>query len=141
MNRRDWLLSAIAQAGNKGLSPIQIQKIMFLLRMEAADYVGRGFYAFEPYNYGPFSSVIYKDVDRLVYSGMLREQKSDSYNIYVATTAGRDRANVLIGQLDKRARDYLSKLVRWVISVDFGQLLRSIYAKYPKYAAKSLFRR
>ena len=91
MNRRDWLLSAIAQAGDKGLSPIQIQKTMFLLRMEAGDCVGQGFYAFKPYNYGPFSSVIYKDVDLLVLSGVLREQHSGSYKIYVATTAGRNR--------------------------------------------------
>lgn len=140
MNRQGWLLLAIAQAGDKGLSPIQIQKTMFLLRMEAADYVGQRFYTFKPYNYGPFSSVIYKEVDFLVFSGMLREQQSDNYNIYVATTAGRDRANTLIQRLDEKPKRYLVKLVRWVTSVDFGQLLRSVYAKYPKYATKSLFR-
>lgn len=140
MNRQGWLLLAIAQAGDKGLSPIQIQKTMFLLRMEAADYVGQRFYTFKPFNYGPFSSVIYKEVDFLVFSGMLREQQSDNYNIYVATTAGRDRANTLIQRLDEKPKRYLVKLVRWVTSVDFGQLLRSVYAKYPKYATKSLFR-
>ena len=139
MNRQDWLLLAIAQAGGKGLSPIQIQKTMFLLRMEAADYVGQRFYTFKPYNYGPFSSVIYKDVDLLVFSGVLREQQSNNYNIYVATTAGRDRAKTLIQQLDEKPKHYLVKLVRWVTSIGFAQLLRSVYAKYPKYAVNSLF--
>ncbi len=76
MNRQNWLLLAIAQAGDKGLSPIQVQKTMFLIRMEAGDCVGQGFYAFKPYNYGPFCSAIYKDVDLLVVSGMLKEQQS-----------------------------------------------------------------
>ena len=43
MNRRDWLLLAVAQAGDNGLSPIQIQKTMFLLRMEAGNLFVRWF--------------------------------------------------------------------------------------------------
>jgi len=114
---------------------------MFLLKMEAADYVGGTFYDFKPYNYGPFCSTIYQDVDYLVLLGLVREQQSGSYKVYVTTPAGRDKADNNIRKLTKKPKEYLSDLVDWVSSVDFGQLLRSIYAKYPKFAKKSLFRR
>ena len=140
LNRKDWLFSAIAQAGERGLSPIQIQKAMFLLRMEASEAVGRQFYAFTPYNYGPFSSSIYGDVDLLVASGYVRETNLGHYSRYLVTDSGRDRAASLLGQMPGDAREYLSNMIIWILSVDFTQLLRSIYAKYPDYARNSVFR-
>jgi uncharacterized protein YwgA len=88
VDRRDWLLAAIAQAGDRGLTPIQIQKILFLLKMEAATYVGDRFYHFEPYNYGPFSSAIYADVDILVASGFVAEKPAGRYSVFYPTEAG-----------------------------------------------------
>ena len=140
MDRRDWLLAAIATAGDRGLTPIQIQKAMFLLKKEAPDYVGERFYDFVPYNYGPFSSVIYGDVDGLVFAGAVLESPSGRYSVYRATESGQERAAASLERIDKRARQYLETMVSWVSNVDFRQLLRSIYAKYPEYAEKSVFR-
>jgi hypothetical protein len=142
LNRRDWLLIAITLAGDRGLTPIQIQKAMFLLRMEAPDLIGDRFYAFVPYNYGPFSSAIYGDVDVLAAQGLLRdEQAGSNLSKYVATQAGLDRVGALREDINPGAREYLTAVVRWILSVDFTQLLRSIYAKYPDYAVNSVFRR
>ena len=140
MRKVDWLLAAIAQAGDRGLSPIQIQKTMFLLKMEAAAHMPSHFYTFEPYNYGPFDAAIYRDVDLLVLGGLVREEAAGSYKKYVITAAGLKQANSLIAKLSTKPKKYLQSLVGWISKVSFHQLLRSVYAKYPKYATKSLFR-
>ena len=114
---------------------------MFLLRMEAAEHVGDGFYRFQPYNYGPFNSSIYGDVDAMVRDGLLREQQYGSYSRYFITNAGRQRVTGLDERLNNEATDFLDRVVRWIQSVDFSQLLRSIYAKYPQYAVNSIFQR
>jgi uncharacterized protein YwgA len=131
---------ALAIAGERGLTPIQIQKAMFLLRMEALEHVGDQFYQFQPYNYGPFNSLIYSDVDALVREGLLREQQYANYSRYFATDVGRQRAEEIGRPINSEAKDFLTRTVQWIQSVDFGQLLRSIYAKYPPYAVNSIFR-
>jgi hypothetical protein len=139
--RQLWLVLAIALAGEQGLSPVQIQKAMFLLRMEASGYVGVNFYEFQPYNYGPFSTSIYNDVDVLVFGGLLRTEARYNYSQYVATDIGRARANEFSQTIDKHVFDFLTQIIQWIKSVDFSQLLRSIYAKYPAFAVNSVFRR
>ena len=112
---------------------------MFLLRMEAAEYVGERFYTFKPYNYGPFNPTIYQDLNRLVFSGFLRVEPSGNYKLYMATDAGKAKASEFAKSLDDVPREYLKKLVGWVSQVGFSQLLRSVYAKYPEYAKNSVF--
>jgi hypothetical protein len=56
-SRQDWLLLALALRGGLPVTPVQIQKAMFLMSAEAKQYLGRGFYAFIPHNYGPFEPV------------------------------------------------------------------------------------
>jgi len=116
---------------------------MFLLRMEAGGHLDlHRFYEFVPYNYGPFDSTIYRDVEILEAVGLLREQPRGNYSRYVATQAGHDQARGLEeGEARGEARDYLINLIGWILSVDFTQLLRSVYAKYPDYAVNSVFKR
>jgi hypothetical protein len=52
--RQDWLLMALAYRNGEPMTPAQIQKAMFLMSAEAPALVGRFFYNFVPYNYGPF---------------------------------------------------------------------------------------
>ena len=140
MHRSDWLLLAISEGPDKGLSPIQIQKIRLLLKMEAPKHVGPQFYSFIPYNDGPFSEPIYHDIERLIISDRVRTVAPGRYPLYAITSKGAEDARVLAKNIKPKARDYVTKVVQWVSRVDFNQLLRSIYAKYPDYATKSIFR-
>src|SRR5437773_8648050 len=66
MSRRDWLLVALTEAGDRGLSPVQIQKTMFLFKNGTDRVLDEDqFYDFRPYNYGPFDSQIYRDLEDL----------------------------------------------------------------------------
>jgi uncharacterized protein YwgA len=65
---RQRTLLTFLQAGDGGkLDPIRIQKGLFILAMETPEewLPSEARYHFEPYNYGPYSSEIYYDLDRL----------------------------------------------------------------------------
>jgi hypothetical protein len=58
-DRTDVLLAALSKAPEHSLSPVEVQKALFLVAMEAKRLVPKGFYEFEKYNYGPFCAQIY----------------------------------------------------------------------------------
>src|SRR5947209_2707195 len=70
MNRKDWTLLAICSANGNGLSPVQLQKALFLLSREMPNAVGN-FYHFTAYHYGPFDRAVYDDAERLAADGMV----------------------------------------------------------------------
>jgi len=59
MEPKEWLLLAIAAAGDAGLSPIQLQRSLFLLSQKRKTQVGPGFYGFEQGDAWPFSKALY----------------------------------------------------------------------------------
>lgn len=141
MNRKDWTLLAIATAKTKGLSPVQLQKTLFLLGKEMSDAVARtGFYDFEPYHYGPFDRAVYTDAVQLAKGGEVEitQRAGENWNSYVATRDGEIRASWLAREVPA-AVAYLDRLVEWVQSQSFQGLVTAIYAKYPEMRANSVF--
>ena len=61
MTRQDWLLLVLAAADGKPLSPLQLQKSLFLVGYDLARLVGSDFYTFRPFDYGPFDAAVYRD--------------------------------------------------------------------------------
>jgi len=141
LTRRDWLLLALAHREGRPLSPAQIQKSMFLLAEEMAKAVGRGFYRFSAYNYGPFCRDIYDDLDSMVATGLvtLSPGSRDARRTYAITPAGMKRAAAIQPHADPAAFAYLGQAVDWAASLSFTALVRAIYAKYPKYRENSVF--
>lgn len=139
--RKEWLLMALAHRRGDPMTPAQIQKAMFLMSAEASEFVGRGFYDFVPYNYGPFDARVYHDLDDLVEHGLVTSSHSAgrSWKVYAVTPFGLTEAADSRQQANARGVRYLEKVVDWVSSMTFPQLVRSIYAKYPQYKANSVF--
>ena len=141
MKRDDWLLVAIA-ASRVGLSPVQAQKSMFLLREEAGTKIDkRKFYKFVPYDYGPFASNIYDDLDSLCRSDLVMRvpEAGRSWSRYRVTLDGLDRVIELKCEADADTVAFVEKVVTWVTSLTFRDLLRAIYTKYPDYSVNSVF--
>ncbi len=139
-DRQEWLLLALASAGGE-VSPVQIQKSMFLMSVEAADFVGADFYEFVPYNYGPFNAEIYHDLERLAAEGFVAIEGPPyrRWRAYSATPRGAQRAGQTRDGLDGRVAEFLDRVVAWVRDRSFSELLRAIYARYPEYKEKSVF--
>ena len=143
MARKDWTLLAIAAAEGEVLSPVQLQKSLFLLSRNLPNLVGEDFYTFRPYNYGPFSIEIYHDAKTLASEGLvsIQEAPEQRWKKYRATPAGLERAVHLVRSEDvpEVAVRYLRTAVAWTRSLSFNELLRSIYAHFPEYKVHSVF--
>ena len=142
MDRRHWALLAIDEAGTGGLSPVQLQKVLFLIGRNLPSEVGYLYYDFVPYNYGPFDARVYSDAQSFVNSDLVQMVQIPGRNwaYYTVTPAGHDLAEyVRVSEVSARASQYITTVVKWVQSLTFAQLLSAIYKAYPEYKAKSVF--
>ena len=108
-------------------------KLMFLLRMETKFKQSSSFYDFVPYNFGPFSFALYRDLQRLESHG------------YISIGETQFALNeTLLDQTQKQTRELPHNVqfaVRFV-SEKYGQmhpgsLIETVYRRYPWYASKS----
>lgn len=140
MERKAWVLLTVSFAGGSGLSPVQLQKCIFLLGQEQKDYIGEGFYEFLPYNYGPFSKSVYRDAEELASEGLiLIERPVSSFSTYIISPEGSERARQLINEENSPAVAYLRNVVEWARPLSFSELVRAIYSRYPDYRVNSVF--
>src|SRR2546426_11848870 len=90
--RQELLLTFLA-AGPEPMDPIRIVKGMFIFGQEVPRAWLRGaeLYTFEPYNWGPFSSDIYRDLDALRRGDLVEalDQLGASWKYHRATEVGR----------------------------------------------------
>jgi hypothetical protein len=145
MTPADWLLLLVAlDAPAAGLEPVRVQKALFLLAQEGGLPPSERYW-FVPYNYGPMSPRIYRDVDALVRRGLLERRPVPGYTWgrVRATEQGQRRAERLVQEADDRRRHALGALrdIRALVtSLGFADLLQTIYERHPEYALRSVFR-
>jgi uncharacterized protein YwgA len=137
MDSHEWLLLYVAipvpgQVGLRPVEPIQIMKGMFLFAMETGDAL----YRFQPYLYGPFSSDVYRDLDRLIAEGLVRAEPvpGQTWSVYTATEMGRRRASDALSRAPQDLVTKLESIKQYVTTVSFSRLLRDIYGRYPQFA-------
>ena len=136
--RSQWALLIVAAADGEFLTPMQLQKSVFLIsrrlsvEKESLDYV------FEGDDYGPVSLDLYRDM------GLLRDQglvfvTQKYFREYAATVKGYRFATELCEQLEERDISYIERVVVWVRSQSCAQLIASICKAFPEYAAACMF--
>jgi hypothetical protein len=133
----------IAAAQGKPVSPVQLQKSLFLIdkNLSPAQRGGGAFYNFRAYDYGPFDSAIYSDADLLEAEGLVTiTDPQQSHRTYSVTPTGMDRANALRDERPAAVIAYLDKVVQWVRGRSFSDLVRAIYEQYPEMRVNSVFR-
>lgn len=141
MTRKDWVLLAISCAEKEYLSPVQLQKALFLLKQNKPSAVDKDFYEFIPYNYGPFCQDIYSDTELLASEGLMRfiYATGQRWIGYSLTDKGREYVKTLKQIVSGEDFEYLYKIVEWIRKLTFKQLLSVIYREYPKYKVNSIF--
>lgn len=140
---KDWTLLVIAAAKGRAVQPVHLQKALFLLseNLSQKDLGTSRFYDFQAYDYGPFDGSIYSDAGTLALEGMVEIDLAPYYREYRVTEQGQKRAQELRSEISPYAVQYLEKVVRWVQSMSFNDLIEAIYRAYPKMAVNSVFRR
>ena len=96
-SRQDWLLLTLSKSPGGAMSPVQIQKSLFLFGREAGSSIGTHFYSFVPYDYGPFDAAICVDLRRMEREGHVTGQWSPgrSWKNYTLTGYGRKTVRLL----------------------------------------------
>ena len=141
MNRRDAVLAVLAAADGRGYGPAQLQKALFLISRNAPDVfdAGRGF-NFTPYDYGPFDRSVYDVADALASEGLCCVSRSyNGYRTYSANEEGLAAGKRVLASLNEDKRSYIEEVSRWVRSLSFAQLVKSIYQAYPETRKNSIF--
>lgn len=133
--RTDWLLRFIAGVDSYDgwIDRIRIMKGMYLFQEEspAAPEIN---YRFQPYDYGPFTPQIYRDLEWLEGEGLIAETIGD--RAYRATQQGREH----LSQIDFPAASLnaLLDLRVEVSDLSFRGLLKRVYEAHPESASRSV---
>lgn len=127
------------EAVNRLIGPVRIMKAMFLFEKRGG-LTGHS-YRFEPYDYGPFSIFVYRDLELLEAKGLIERVPSPGRNwSYVRLTAeGRSLVKELKEEVTPEQLKLISEVYNEVWGKGFAELLRYIYKEYPEYAVKSVF--
>jgi len=137
-----WVLLALLHAKHHALTPVQLQKSLFLLGKRRPKDVGKAFYHFRAYDYGPFDVAVYNDADLLVADGLVavNTRGGRSLRYYHLTDAGVAEAKRLARSAPEKALAYLAEVVPWAQQLSFNELVRPVYAEYPDMRENSVFR-
>jgi len=137
-----WVLLALLHAKHHALTPVQLQKSLFLLGKRRPKDVGKAFYHFRAYDYGPFDVAVYNDADLLVADGLVavNTRGGRSLRYYHLTDDGVAEAKRLARSAPEKALAYLAEVVPWAQQLSFNELVRAVYAEYPEMRENSVFR-
>ena len=142
MKKKDWILLALNCSEDKTLSPLQLQKSLFLLSQMYSDAFSNNFYNFVPYHYGPFCLQIYEDVDFLKSKDLISIEVDTirRWKTYSITDKGLNYIDNLRKKIEPEVYGYLLKIIKWIKSQSFSQLMSSIYKQFPEFKVNSVFK-
>jgi hypothetical protein len=141
MRKNELILAALA-AAKQSLTPVQVQKLFFLLDRRLADDLGGPHFHFEPYDYGPFDAGVYQALEGLQKRGLVQitRREAEGYRTYGLTQAGRQDGETILSGLSSSAATSLRALAEFVAGRSFADLVSAIYQAYPEMRARSVFR-
>ena len=140
MTKREVVLATLAPAQGKQHSPVQVQKLLFMLDREASQLVDGPHFNFEPYNYGPFDKAVYQVLDELDEDELVTIRSSGWQRTYALTPTGQNDGDRLLGELSDSAKDYIRRVSAFVLKLNFLQLVSAIYKAYPDMQKNSILR-
>lgn len=140
MDRQNFVMAALAAAGaDASFTPVQVQKLFFLIDREAAHLVGGPHFSFKPYDYGPFDREVYTQIEILC--GLEFAVVSSEHRVrkYELSAVGYAQGLEILQGLPANTREYLSAIAVWVRSLSFQQLVSAIYKRHPDMRVNSVF--
>lgn len=139
MNKREMILIAFAPAKGAVHTPVQVQKLLFLIDREISEFTGGPHFNFQPYNYGPFDETVYDEIMTLVKDDYIEIVQGMSWNSYRLTKKGQNEGDKLLSSLEPKAKNFIEEVSELVQSLSFSQLVSAIYKAYPDMKVNSVF--
>lgn len=138
MDRKKLVLAALAAAKGHSYSPVQIQKLMFLIDENLSAELGKTF-SFKPCDYGPYDQAVYRTLDGLIAEGAAYSDHNGQVRQFGATALGMPAAEQALHSLRPETQQYIISLSQWVRSLSFADLVSAIYKHYPAMKVNSVF--
>ena len=141
MDQRTFLQAAMSPAGDGIYSPVQIQKLLFLIDKEIPELVEGPHFDFQPYHYGPFDKDVYSVLGSLAELGHvgLDRMMFPRLRSYALTSSGLLLGESAFRKFDPEARDFIKRSSEFVRQHTFSALVAAIYKAYPEMSANSVF--
>ena len=139
MDKTDLVLAALAPAEDSRHSPVQVQKLLFLLDRECATMLGGPHFNFEAYSYGPFDADVYRVLEALEELGLVVIGTDGRVRNYALSSSGQEKAEEVLGTLSDKARNYIQRASAFVRERSFASLVAAIYKAYPEMRENSVF--
>lgn len=139
MDRQEYVLAVLAPARGASHTPVQVQKLFFLLDKEASHLIDGPRFSFEPYHYGPFDISVYNELNVLQEQGLVEAIDNGRWTSYRLSSEGQAQGDIALAHLPGAAQEYIAKVSDFVRSLSFSQLVRAVYAAYPEMKANSVF--
>ncbi|MCU4975633.1 DUF4065 domain-containing protein [Halobacteria archaeon AArc-m2/3/4] len=128
----------------------RFQKLIFLMQMEGNlnDLTPTETYRFEPYDYGPFSSTLYDDLDNHIERGLIEDSKETldeeddivQYKYHLKPEGREFIEENESGAEFERVVEEAKRIVQEYGDVPLPELIDMVYSKYPDYAENSVLR-
>ncbi len=141
MNRRDFVLAALAVSKGEEHTPVQVQKLFFLLEEKLASRIGSPHFKFVPFDYGPFDHNVYQQLEELESEGLVKinQNPRTGFKTFSVNSTGIIAGNIILDELDPSIVEYMQRLSGWVRSRSFAELVSSVYEHFPKMKVNSVF--
>ena len=141
MNKENYVIAVMSIAQTSEFSPVQVQKLFFLLDENVSELVGGPHFNFIPYDYGPFDKDVYTVFEALEDKKLVAIASPDFNRpqMYRLTDSGHQVGKELFASLPKVAQDYIIELVNWIRSKSFTQIVSTIYNLYPEMKLNNVF--
>jgi hypothetical protein len=140
MNRRDFVMAVLSTSHGQAWTPVQVQKIFFLLDKKIGDRVGGPFWNFSAYDYGPFDACVYDEIENLEHFGdsVVNRPPFGGMRTFALTSTGQHKGESQLSTLP--IASYIEALSNWVRNLSFHQLVSAVYKEYPEMRQRSIFR-
>ena len=141
MGKKEIILAVLSVAEGVTHTPIQIQKLLFLIDKKIPNITNGPYFTFIPYSYGPFDVEIYNLLEELAQEEDV-EIISDPnlrWAKYRLTINGQEKGGKILNILNKKAVEYIKILSSFVRSLSFAELVSTIYKEFPEMKENSIF--
>lgn len=128
-NRQKILLHLLA-AAERPVTHMELTKWCFLLKHESDSRGGPSFYQFLPYHFGPFSFVLYREIQELIDQGLVETPDDKTWQLSTRTRIAKFAA-------PRAAADDAMLLAKRLRSWSLAELVESVYVRYPKWTVNS----
>ena len=141
METRDLILLAMSAADGPPFTPVQVQKMFFLLDENISAYIGGRHFNFQPYHYGPFDKKVYLEIEALSGDHLIEIATLDGGRLktYRLTAEGNKLGKESFKKLPGNVQQYIQDVVDFVRPLSFTELVSAIYQAYPHMKENSVF--